>query len=444
MKAPFSDHTTAPALTSQSFYKALTVCLCLYIPMAFSTESSFIEDWDFTGFGTLGYAQSDKYSDLILKRDVSQRSQEIEDKNWLVDSRLGLQLRKELNLDWDLMAQVVAQEKTRNTLENSIEMAFLRYQANDNWRFRAGRMVLDIFQLSDHRNVGYSYHWVRPPTEFYGWIPFNHYDGFNTSFELTNLDSLLRLEAYVGQTEATVNIGYTQRGSSYNIVKANPTQGIGITWQKGDLTLRANLTLFRITEEIEAITELKSFTNDPVIQNAWPEAAQIADDYALRDAWFNYVSWGFTWNPRAWVLQGEFSDIDSDSYGTYDGQRAYLHLGYRFGRFLPHLTYSRSWDYRDYPYDPAPATPTDVLPAGTLEALELTIKDNRLSGIVNQYTISIGVRWDFASQKTLKLQCDRTTLYDGSLGIFPTPEPAPRNWQEDVRTWCSTTFDWIF
>ncbi|MEH6344350.1 MAG: hypothetical protein V7785_04645 [Bermanella sp.] len=448
MKAPYSDHTTPLPPAFISLFKILPYYLCLHLclslPVAMSAEASFWEDWEFTGFGTLGYAQSDKYSDLILKRNVIQRSQEVEEKGWLVDSRLGLQLRKEWRHNWDLVGQVVAQEKTRNTLENSIEMAFIRYHAHQAWSFQLGRMVLDIFQLSDHRNVGYSYHWVRPPTEFYGWIPFSHFDGLKSSFEISNFDSLLRLEAYVGTTKSTLNISYSQGGSSYNSAEAEPTLGIVAYWEKGDLTLRANVTRFRITEDIEAVEELSAYVSDPTIQTYWPEASQITQDYSLEGASFSYTSLGFSWSPSSWAIQGEVSDIDSDSFGTYDGQRAYLQLGHRFGTLLPHITYSRSWDYRDYPYDAAPATPTNVLPAGTLEALEVILKDNRYSGIVNQYTISLGVRWDFASQKVLKFQCDRTTVYDGSLGIFPTPESAPRNWQEDVRTWCSTTLDWIF
>jgi len=444
MKAPFSGHPARPPQALMDFSKVLLFFLYLSIPVTVSAESAVWQDWEFTGFGTLGYAQSDKYSDLILKRTVTQRSQEVEDKGWLVDSRLGLQLRKEWGLNWDLVGQTVAQEKTRSTLGNSIEMAFVRYQAGNHWSFSLGRMALDIFQLSDHRNVGYSYHWVRPPVEFYGWIPFSHYDGVKSSFELSDLDSLLRLEAYAGTTKSTLNIGYSQGGSSYNTAKAEPTLGFVIYWEKGDFSLRANVTRFRITEDIEAVEELSAYVNDPIIQTYWPEASQIAQDYSLEGASFSYTSLGFSWSPNSWVIQGEVSDVGSDSFGTYDGQRAYLQLGHRFGTLLPHITYSRSWDYRDYPYDAAPATPAGVLPAGTLEAIEVTIKDNRYSGIVNQYTLSLGLRWDFASQKALKLQCDRTTIYDGSLGIFPTPEPAPRNWQEDVRTWCSTTFDWIF
>lgn len=403
-----------------------------------------MEEWTFTGFGTLGYAQTNKYSDLVLKRNITQRSQKVEDNGWLLDSRLGLQASRELNTNWDFVGQMVIQEKVDNTLENSIEMGFVRYQFNHNLSVRLGRMVLDTFLLSDYRDVGYSYHWVRPPAEFYGWIPFSHFDGIKTSVEVGDFDQFLRFDAFVGKGGAKINIGYSAEESSINNAKASPMFGAGIAWEKDDLSLRVYLTRFQVPQEIAAIEELQEFVSNPAIQAYWPQASQIADDYALKGATFSYASLSFSWRPKAWQVQGEFSNVKSTSFGTYGGQRGYLQLGQRFGKWLPHITYSRSWDDRDYPYDPAPATPTPPLPAGTLEALEAALIDNRLSGVVNQYTVSMGIRWDFASQKALKLQCDRSKLYNGSLGIYPTPTPVPRNWQEDTRSWCAATLDWIF
>ncbi len=440
----FIDRPQWSTANELGLLKLLVCCLALCCQSLASAEDSLVEDWDITGFGTLGYAHSGKYTDAILKRNISQRSQRVEENGWLVDSRLGLQVSKEFNAHWDAVGQVVLQEKVDNSLENSFEMAFVRYQSDGFWNMRLGRMVLDTFLLSDYRNVGFSYQWVRPPPEFYGWIPFTHYDGIKTIFEFGDFDQFMRIEAYIGNGGAKVNIGYQGGGTSYNHAKTSPMLGMGVTWEKDNLTLRAYVTQFRISEEIAAIEELQGFVNDPAIQAYWPQASQIADDYALKGSTFNYHSLGFSWRPLAWQLQGELSHVSSDSFGTYGGKRGYLHFGRRFGTFFPHVTYSRSWDGRGYPYDAAPATPTPPLPAGTLEALEASLIDNRLSGVVNQYTASIGLRWDFASHKALKLQCERTKLYGGSFGIYPTIMAAPRDLQELTRSWCSTTFDWIF
>ena len=403
-------------------------------------ESAFGGDWEMTGFGTLGYTETDKYDDLVLKRNITQRSKKIEDHGWLLDSKLGLQIRKELNPGWDAVGQIVAQEKVNNSIENSIEMAFLRYQSDGMWSFQLGRMVLDTFLLSDHRNVGYSYHSVRPQTEFYGWIPYSHYDGLKTVFEFGDFDSAVRFEAFVGKTKSTVNIGYLDNDTSYNYVKSSPIYGAGVTWEKDELTLRAYLARFRFTQNTNAINNLQNIVSDPLIQQFWPEAEVIANDYSIENEFVTYSSLGFSWTPGPWHLQGEFSNVTSTFFGSYDGQRAYLQVGRRFGEFLPHIAYSYSWDERDFPYDPPPPVPQ-------FQALYAGLKDNLNSGLVDQSSLSLGVRWDFASQKALKFQCDFATIDDNSLGIYPTQdtiEGDARNWEKDSRSWCSTTFDWVF
>ena len=420
--------------------------LCLPLSNAYA-ETMSLGGWDITGFGTIGYAETDKYNDLVLKRNITQKSKKIEDNPWLIDSRLGLQARKELSPGWDAVGQIVAQEKVDNSLEEAIEMAFVRYHDGENFSFRLGRMVLDTFQLSDYRNVGYSYHWVRPPTEFYGWIPYSHYDGFKAVYEIGDFDSLLRFEAFIGKSKSTVNIGYKDDPTSLNYVKSARVFGGGVTWEKDDLTLRAYISRYRFVENTNALKALLGYVNEPIVAGYWPEAQQIANDYAIENVKVTYGALGFSWTPGSWHYQGEFSFVDAGNFGTYDGERAYIQIGRRFGDFLPHITYSKSWDDRDFPYEPPSPTGNTELDAGLSVLYNGILKDNLSSGTIDQYTISLGLRWDFATQKALKVQCDRTTLNENSLGVFPTQntfDNQERHFSKDTRTWCSATLDWVF
>jgi hypothetical protein len=258
-----------------------------------------MDGWEFTGFGTLGYAESGKYDEQILKRNITQRSQEIEDSGWRVDSRLGFQVSKEIARSWDAIGQIVVQEKANNSIENAIEMAFVRYQSEDAWSVRLGRMSLDTFMLSDHRNVGYSYHWVRPPPEFYAWIPFSSYDGAKAVVEFGDFSNLVRLEAFAGRTRTTVNIGYKDDGTSYNYVKASPVFGGGVTWELDDLELRAYLAQFQFTQDTNAIEALQSYVSDPAVQAMWPGASEITDAFTIQDKRLTYGAVGFSWHPDA-------------------------------------------------------------------------------------------------------------------------------------------------
>jgi len=443
----FARHSV-PTFRNCYFLQVVSFLSLLFSHSLALASDSLLNDWELTGFGTLGYTDTSKYDDLVIKRNITQRSKKIENDGWLLDSSLGLQVRKELELEWDVVGQFVAKEKVNNSLENSIEMAFLRYRSNDGWSFQLGRMVLDTFLLSDHRDVGYSYHTVRPQAEFYAWIPFSHYDGFKTSIEFGDFDNLVRFEAFAGKTKATVNIGYLDTPTSYNYVKAAPIIGTGITWETGDFTLRASIARFRFTQNTAANKDLYESVIQ-LEQLGWAESREIADAYAIEGRRVTYSSIGFHWTPSHWLFQGEVSDVEGENFGNYDGQRAYLQIGYRFGEWLPHMGYSYSRDERDFPFD------RFVYPDGhpasiyqpVLDGAHVLLSDNLSSAIMDQRSFTLGVRWDFASQKALKLQCDFATIDDNSLGIYSTPDTIDgekRNWEKASRSWCSTTFDWVF
>lgn len=426
--------------------RALSLCLrygvfawiCLLGAQHALASTLTLDDWDISGFGTLGYANTDKYDDLVLKRNITQRSKKIEDHGWLLDSRIGLQAGKQLDDDWDAVGQILLSERADNSVENAIEMAFLRYRSG-NWSAQIGRSILDTFQLSDSRNVGYTYHWVRPPTEFYGWIPFDYYDGFKLIYETGGFEQLWRFEAFYGKTKSTINIGYNDDPSSLNYVKSQPTIGGGITWQKNDLVLRAYMIRYRFSENTAAYQRLIDIAD--ALSAAWPEANEIAGDYAIEDKHLTYGAVGIAWSPGAWIINSELSTINADPFGTYEGERAYIQVGRRFGEFLPHITFSRAWDNRDYPYNDPPVSSPEIT------ALDNAFKDSINSGTVDQYTLSLGLRWDFSSQQAVKFQCDHTTLNRNSLGVLATQDTIDfeiRDFEKDSRTWCSATYDWVF
>ena len=70
--------------------------------------SDFLSNkWKVNGFATIGYADTDKYSDAVLRRNLYQNSAELRRNSFKLDSRIGLQLSKELTERWDLVLQGV-------------------------------------------------------------------------------------------------------------------------------------------------------------------------------------------------------------------------------------------------------------------------------------------------------------------------------------------------
>ena len=120
-----------------------------------------------SGFATIGLVQAGD-EDYGFTRDLTRSGVFDQDNSVKQDSLLGIQLDSSFTQDWSATAQMVFRDRFDDSFEEHLEWAFVRYRANDEWSFRVGRTVVDLFALSDYRNVGFAYLWARPPVEFYG------------------------------------------------------------------------------------------------------------------------------------------------------------------------------------------------------------------------------------------------------------------------------------
>ena len=131
----------------------------------------------FSGYGTLGYVQ-DNRNDIVAIRDVSQRpDSNMGSGTWQRDSRLGIQAEYRVSPVVDLVAQAVFRDQVSTHATHVIELAYAGFKPTPQLDVRVGRVGYDAFLMSDIRNVGYAYPWVRPFTEYYGWIPLFSVDG---------------------------------------------------------------------------------------------------------------------------------------------------------------------------------------------------------------------------------------------------------------------------
>ena len=77
-------------------------------------------------------------------------------------------------------------------------IAEIRQEFPNQLDFRVGRINFDAFLMSDHRHVGYAYPWVRPPSEFYAWIPIFSMDGIDAAYNFQSKDARWRIKAQAG------------------------------------------------------------------------------------------------------------------------------------------------------------------------------------------------------------------------------------------------------
>lgn len=411
-------------------------------------KSALDNNWQLTGFGTLGYTQASKYDDRLFRRNVSQDGAELENNGWLVDSRLGLQLRGELNDNWEMVFQGVLKEQYSSTPLDYIDMAFARYSASDSWQFTFGRQPFDLFLLSDHINVGYSHDFVRPPTEFYGYLPYDSFDGVNIRHIWGDFDSEWSVNFSVGNIEEQFESDAFDIDDPDEIqpegddeTRAEPIYNLALNWRSDQWHLRANFALLEFELELDDAQEFGEFID--LFSPIWRGPAQIRDAFLVNNQ-MRYFSVGGSWQSEGWKVQSEISAIDSE-FAYYNGERAYLHFSKRYGDWLPYATLGYAHDNSMFNFERVEdlnlAPEFEPLVPGLLE-IQREIEEELISLRTNQRSIGLGVRWDFSSQKALKFQCDKYWFDAGSGSIHGRKDNRYPN--DESRSWCSLNLDWVF
>src|SRR5690554_3590944 len=116
------------------------------------------------------------------------------DLSFAPDSILGLQASSDLGENLSVTGQLVARGSTSDV---KAEWLYLSYQFNPNLRVNVGRQRMPLFLYSDYVDVGYAYHFQRPPTSVY-LSPINSIDAVSVLYDryLTNsLEAKLQLFA---------------------------------------------------------------------------------------------------------------------------------------------------------------------------------------------------------------------------------------------------------
>ncbi|MGE5452359.1 MAG: hypothetical protein ACM3VZ_11030 [Acidobacteriota bacterium] len=378
----------------------------------------------FSGFGTLGYWLSNGPDDLRFRRELGQNIPRLEHHHERADSRLGLQLNYQANDKLEWVGQVVAREKADARVFNSVEWAFLKYHPTDDTQLRLGRVGLDLFMLSDYRSVGYAYNWVRPPAEFYGWIPFYSVDGGDVVKSFPVGEGQLKVKAFGGVTQSSMPWG----GDSYKL-RAN-IAGLGVAWESDEWRLRAFHTRLKFRDNAPYAALIPALQ---IYAPLWPSGAQYIDDLQLQGQRLTYSVLGAAWDHDGWQVSSEVALTHGRTTFAPQGTSAYVSVGRRFDKWVPFVSFARSWDSSELNL-------TDP-PVSALDPLAMNIRYAYMSTHTRQYTASAGVRWDVADRVAVKVQWDRSVVAAEStqmwgLGAVPWTGGAKHVW--------SATLDFTF
>lgn len=386
-----------------------------------------------SGFGTLGYAY-DRYGDIAPARDISQQPRDgaSTGPGWRLDSRLGVQLEYRLGAGIDLVGQFVARDHFKADLGSATELAYAAFKPLPQLDLRAGRINYDAFLMSDHRNVGYAYPWVRPPAEFYGWIPIFSVDGADLAYTVNGDDARWRVKLQAGRARLDIPIG-----EGYEF-KADQLRGLSLSRETATWRLKAAYSQFTVGSEVPAFAPLHRGL-DAVAAAAIPgvsaEAAELRRELSFEGARISYATLGASYDDGTWLAQAEIGRTTATADVVPHGKMAYASLGRRFGNWTPFLLYGISRPANDL-----------RSAANNWGGFNAALRDPALFVVnatrIEQDTFSVGTRWDFHRQAALKLQWDHTRIKPSGYGLWW--RELPLNERSRHVSLISATLDFTF
>ncbi|MCW5643154.1 MAG: hypothetical protein KIT63_13730 [Rhodoferax sp.] len=367
-----------------------------------------------SGFGTLGLTHANAPAGWGYRRDIAQPANDGGTRGD-VDSRLGVQFNYAPTPQFELVAQLVATRRSRYApSSDAIEWAFAAYRPQPSVAVRVGRLNIDSFLLADYRNVGFAYRFARPPVDFYGSLPFS-LDGIDVAKDFQFEDGRWRLKGFAGRSSSG-----DLSADSRVVVK--PVYGVTVSRESNGLTLRAGMAYAGLATRAPAL--------DPLVDALGAMSAVPVPDVAAQARAFHsrldnsgkftrYMSLGMGYETPDWLWTLELTRVNGS--GTSGFTAGYAGVGRRFGAVTVFGGVSRistsglpvvapDWATALTPVlGPAAAAQAQVLASSAAYAIN--------GSGANQQTVSLGLRWDFQPQMSLKLQWDRirTDAYGGRL-----------------------------
>ncbi len=373
-----------------------------------------------SGFGTVGVSQIDEPAGWAYTRN----SDEANNTSHLradLDSRLGLQVNYRPGNQFEFVGQAVASRLAAGAnVGDAIELAFAAYRPDANWTLRAGRVNLDAFLLSDHRDVGFTYEYVRPPVEFYSQTP-TFLDGADLSRVWNFADVQWRAKLFGGRSSGSVGV---------HQLNLEPLVGVMVTRDSGALLLRVSAVHTKFSNTIEALQPLIGALHGlqalPVPEVV-AQADALASSLSYEGATTNYVAAGAQYDGNGWLFTAEINHASVGDHPNSSFSSGYASIGRRFGPVSVFGIESVAIRSISANLTPDWATPLAAFgPSIAQQAQYLasaaTFASNSLAG--HQHTTSMGARWDLRAQLALKAQWDYIQTDANGSGLWGISTPA--------------------
>jgi len=282
----------------------------------------------FDGFMTAGAAQivsiddADKgniYIGGLGDRGISQ------DLSFEKDSRFGLQISSDVADNMSVVAQLLGRGENGN-FNAIIEWAYVDYEFHETTSVHVGKIKQPVYLVNDYVEVGYAYPWIRPPQEVYLLNnPLNTVNGIELLLQFPVGPGTLSFQPYLGSNRDDIP---NAQGAYF---EAENIYGLDVKYAGRGYTVHAS----GFQCNVKTFGSFATNSNNPFQQplnvnlNGKGDCSVLASGINLDLA--NVVVYA-EWTKR--TTDKELSRAFGDTEGYY------ATFGYRFGKFLPHITFA--------------------------------------------------------------------------------------------------------
>lgn len=358
------------------------------------------------------------------------------------DTRAGLQVVFTPMDALSVTAQVASKLTPRNNWKPTVEWGNIKYQINDEWALRAGRIVHPFFMRSDYLNARYIHTELRPAQEVYGQTPFSLSDVVEVLGTHFVGDGMISFQGGYGRLNSDT-IPSLEHVRDHDRAKARNIAYFNLNYELDAWTARAGYTTAKLT--YQPLAAVKGLF-DPLSGISKLTGLSVGNDIRQRFETKNqrstFLGLGIGYNDGAFLGSAEYVRVRVGK--AYNSASAWsLMAGYRVGEFTPYVRLSEAKTQSRIMATGVAAQLTPIIgpqraammQGGLQKVADATLKDQR--------TISAGVRWDFRKNMALKAQYDYIKpLSPSNVGFLmsPSPEYKPRDGGHAV----SLAVDFIF
>lgn len=392
------------------------------------------------GFGTLTAVRTDDASASYRGYPQPLSLATSTDWSFKPDSLIGVQLDLGSGSPLSGTLQAISRYRETGAFDTEVEWAFLKYQFDDRWRVRLGRLVTPVFMDSEYRFTRFALTTVRADLTMHSLQPFNNHDGLELSYRAPLGSGALGLSAFGGSSQFNVSAA-----ESYDLPRVSGFVG---TWENDSLLVRAGASHFTARStgpSASSFMDLRSslLAAVPAGCTACNGAARVVGtllDGVTMDIW----NVGFRYRRLNTQVWGEYAQQKWGPYTPRYGQKAAtLGVSQSFDDWTPYAAVSHT-RFASGSVVPLPVQQITAVNNVAIRSALLAYQATLVPTDNSRSTLALGVRWDLQQDHALKLELLRVQLSNplSDLNAFPkSPGSGPRS---QKFTLLSASWDFVF